>query len=95
MSGRCDSCRWWTPRDEHDTAARIHDVFPRDPVTYEELPGPHEIRFCLSPKLLDNTETYGEGRNIDRDGAMVVDGSGYVAELLTAPDFGCVNQEPR
>ena len=27
--------------------------------------------------------------------AMAIDGSGYRAELLTAPDFGCVSFQPR
>ena len=44
--------------------------------------------YCKSPKVVFYQRP-------DLDGACVIDGSEYKAELITGPDFGCVNFEKR
>lgn len=80
----CSTCKHWTEGDlEWDGRCR-----PMDPDTYEEMVMPFEVRYCHSPKLMRFE------RPLEADMASAVDGSEYMAEPLTGPDFGCVNHEP-
>lgn len=58
-----------------------------DPVTYEAVePQPFELRSCTSPKIRFYERP-------EQDGAAVLDGSTYMALLITAENFGCVQWE--
>ena len=81
---RCDACKFWTP-----------------PVTQFEGTVWAVLGKCESAIPLWNaTETdddyngvfTAEGRG---KGAFVQDGSGYHAELLCRPDFGCMDFVPK
>lgn len=84
--GRCASCRWW--RVDEEDAYEVRQFGVRDPLTYELVePQPFEIRKCYSPEL-KFYERPGPG------GAVVMDGSQYMAILVTGHQFGCVNWTP-
>ena len=81
---RCGDCKWWDIKEEdaHQYSGLTHAW---DTETYEMV-GPAKCKHCCSPKLLFY-ETPSKGE------ACVVDGSQYMAALLTNADFGCVNFE--
>jgi hypothetical protein len=84
--GRCDKCQHWTPSEDHNVEAA-------------------GMRKCRAVRPLwhvieDATRgmTYGDGNAyraaeieaLRRARAVVNDGSSYMADLFTGPDFGCV-----
>jgi len=87
----CSTCRWWVldKNDRYDTL-----ISPADPVTHEQedtedaiaAKWGHAVRRCRCPKI----SFY---QRPDRDGATVCDGSEYMADLLTGPDFGCIHHD--
>lgn len=87
----CSACRWWV-LDKDDSYNSL--ISPYDPVTYKQEEDEakiaekwgHMVKRCRSPKV-----TFYE-RPV-KDGATVCDGSEYMAELLTGPDFGCIHFE--
>lgn len=81
----CKTCKWWQHGDNKYYYPEI--ISPTDPDTWESMPLTFEVNFCKSP-LLGFYE-----RPVVSNGACVVDGSRYMAALITAPDFGCVNWE--
>lgn len=82
---RCADCKHWIiPEDDYGYEGIMYAI---DPVTYDKV-GEPKAKYCKSPKVsFYETPCFG--------GASVVDGSQYRAELLTSPDFGCVNFEER
>lgn len=80
---RCDNCKHWQKAKEYETG--------------------HGLGFgqCLNvPMFWDSTKWSGDGlaRELkpefaDRK-AFAQDGSDYSAELITAPDFGCISYCP-
>ena len=82
---RCAECKHWNiHKDDHGYEGILFDI---DPITYENV-GEPKAKYCKSPKIsFYETPCFG--------GASVVDGSQYKAELITSPDFGCVNFEER
>jgi hypothetical protein len=88
----CSTCRWWV-LDKNDSYNSL--ISPEDPVTYEQekteeaiaTKWGHVVRRCRCPKI-----TFYQ--RPERDGATVCDGSEYMAQLLTGPDFGCIHHEP-
>ena len=85
MDARCKTCRWWVIDREHRIPFHL---WPRDE-NYEAVMPSWETRVCTSPKL----EFYAAPGT--PSGAVVFDGSQYMAELATGEDFGCVNHEER
>lgn len=97
----CKTCRWWGVRweplvgDREGPNADMFDpesyhggiVNPTDPDTYEPMKMPFAVKMCGCPKL------FFHERPVESCGACVADGSTYMANLLTAEDFGCVNHE--
>ena len=92
--GSCLTCRFWM-LDEQDCYEGL--ISPRDPVDYSQIDPTeeggeekvaakwgHAVRRCKSPKV-----TFYQ--RPEKDGATVIDGSEYMAQLLTGPDFGCVH----
>lgn len=87
---RCAACKWWVKSEKGAPGWRM------------------EMGKCTNvPKFYDATEDVGEFDPEDvGDGsrtlkpefksvkAICLDGSGYQAELISAPDFGCVNFIP-
>ncbi|HUW15155.1 MAG TPA: hypothetical protein VM537_35890 [Anaerolineae bacterium] len=85
MSRTCETCKWWVRDPEGDGRyLGCSIIAPYDIDAGGPMIMPWEVRFCLSPKI-----TFFE-RPVDRDGATIVDGSEYMADLITGPDFGCV-----
>lgn len=93
----CSACRWWR-LDENDSYNAI--VSPWDPATYDQIDPTeeggeakiaekfgHAVRRCRCHRL----KFY---QRPERDTATVCDGSGYKADLITGPDFGCTLFEP-
>ena len=80
---KCKSCKWWYNDSKIYICADI--IAPLDPDTFEPMILPFEVNCCNCPKI-----TFFE-RPVESDGATVVDGSQYRANLITAPDFGCVH----
>ena len=98
----CKTCKWWgvkwvplvavagcsnggmTDADSHEDICE-----PCDPDTYEPMKMPFAVKMCGCPKLLFHE------RPVESDGACVADGSTYMANLLTAEDFGCVNHKEK
>lgn len=82
---RCKTCKHW---QKNDRDYRDDDIFkPFDPDTFEPMELTFEVRYCKSPHVL-----FYE-RPIETKQVCMVDGSNYRAELITGPDFGCVNHE--
>jgi hypothetical protein len=85
----CKTCKHWQLKEN-----RYNDiVFPYDPETHEKLSDDetvirfgYRVRYCTHPKVLFYERP-------DINGAAVCDGSEYMAELLTAEEFGCVLHE--
>lgn len=87
-SGNCASCKFWVQRAEGQQGWKIG------------------LGKCTNvPKFFDVTKdgedaSGGYGDEVlkpDWQGvkALALDGSGYCAELLTMPDFGCVSYIPK
>lgn len=84
---QCKTCKWWEKHDDNEI-----DQFcnPEDPVTYEWHRTEEEtlkrfgyiVRKCQNPKIF-----FYERPEINA--ASVIDGSGYLAKLITAEQFGC------
>ena len=90
----CSTCSFWV-LDKDDSYNEI--ISPNHPGTYEQIDPTeeggeakiaalwgHNVRRCRSPKV-----TFYQ--RPEKDGATVCDGSGYMAELLTGQDFGCIH----
>lgn len=87
---KCKDCKWWGVVDrKQEISGHFDIVAPYDPDTYKPMDLPFKVQYCLCPKVL-----FCE-RPLESDGACVADGSGYMAALLTAEDFGCVLFEPK
>ena len=90
LLGRCVTCKWWL--EEEDRYNSI--VNPPDPVTYDQCETEeeirakwgHTVRHCKHPKILFYQRP-------EIDAAAVMDGSEYMARLLTSEQFGCVLHE--
>lgn len=80
----CSTCKWWI-NDENNYNEYDYIKYDINPVTGEKI-GLHKVKECQNPKLVFYETP-------SKDGACVVDGSQYKAELLTGPNFGCVNHE--
>ena len=81
----CKDCVWWSMGD-YDGYRYENLCFDR---RSDLVPMPNPVRkFCLCPKRV-----FYERPALD--GCAVVDGSEYMAELITGPMFGCVNFESR
>ena len=83
----CRSCKWWS--EPEDQLGEEHSVLhPLDPDTFEPMVFPFEVRICKCPRIL-----FGE-HPVESGGACVIDGSGYMAKLLTAENFSCSLHKP-
>lgn len=85
----CKTCKWWI---ENEPGGALEWWIlkqlrtPLDPDTFERMENlPFDVKRCSSPRL-----TFYE-RPVESTGACLVDGSEYMAELITAEEFGCVN----
>lgn len=87
----CAACKVWTKAENGEPGWRMR------------------MGVCSNvPKFFDATDDFGEFDSEDSgDGArtlktefvgvnaLALDGTGYRAALITAPDFGCVSFDPR
>lgn len=80
----CATCKHWTVVQERDDGSYENIYNPVDPDTWEPMDMPFEIRRCNNP-----AKTFCE-RPVERNGFGTADGSTYMADLFTGPDFGCV-----
>jgi hypothetical protein len=90
---RCATCRHW---QEHEDEQRSWDLilYPYHPGTHRPTQTESEaakvfgyrVRYCRHPKI-----EFWQRPQVD--GACVVDGSEYRAELITGEQFGCVLHE--
>ena len=89
---RCATCKHWQePNEKYDLI-----LYPFHPGTCERTKTEeeaanvfgHRVRYCRNPKV----EFYQRPKI---DGAAVVDGSEYRAELITGEEFGCVLHEAK
>ena len=81
---RCRTCKFWVVnKGDWDQISN-----PFDPDTYEPMKMPFEVRLCQHPdwKFCE--------RPLRDDGFALADGSGYMANLYTAENFGCVLHTP-
>lgn len=78
----CRSCKWWT-KPEDQMGEEYNVLHPIDPDTFEPMVFPFDVRICKCPRIL-----FGE-HPVESCGACVIDGSGYMAKLLTAENFSC------
>jgi hypothetical protein len=88
----CSTCRHWDRSEDVRCQSLIH---PDHPDTYKALTEQEIVKFhghllgqCKHPKLL--FFNYPE-----KGAAAVVDGSQYMAALITSEAFGCVLYEPK
>lgn len=81
---KCQTCKWWAKKSDWENGK----LEPVDSETFEPMVMPYEVRFCTSP-LLARFEFPP-----DKNRASLYDGSEYYAEIVSGPDFGCVNHEP-
>lgn len=87
---QCKTCKHWKINDGRSNNL----IFPHLPPDYNRVKDEAEetkvygyrLRHCTHPKIL-----FYQRPAID--GAAVMDGSEYHAELLTAEEFGCVLHE--
>lgn len=88
---RCATCKYWDLKTQGDQGWKIGlGQCTNVPKFYDATETPES----------DDPENYGSGSEVlkpDFRGvkALALDGSGYCAELLTMPDFGCVSYEPK
>ena len=85
----CSTCKHWLYKavGEGRYAPAQHVCTPIDPDTFKAMKLPFEVRRCLHP-----SKTFCE-RPVEANGFGVCDGSDYMAELVTGPEFGCVRHE--
>jgi len=81
---RCKSCKHWTESEDHFLS---HLMKPYDWEAEEPMKFDFEVRYCDSPSLLFSQ------RPLYANEAAVADASDYMASMLTAEGFGCVNWE--
>jgi hypothetical protein len=86
-TNRCKTCKWWVLPEESEYWGHDEIVSPRQWPQDKPLPVEFEVRYCEHPRLL-----FCE-RPAQIDAATVADGSTYMANLLTAENFGCVMHE--
>lgn len=82
----CKSCVHWGIREE-DRYCGV--LTPLDTDTGEEMELPYKVKYCNSPDVL-----FYE-RPVKPNQACVVDGSEYMAKLITGPEYGCVNHKEK
>ena len=84
-TGNCADCKFWVKRVEGETGWKVGlgqcSNVPKFQDATESSPDPEE--FEMGTEVL-KPECQGVK-------AMAIDGSGYLAQLLTMPDFGCVS----
>ena len=85
--GRCRTCKHWQKPSESGSYHKNDLCDYRDPVTFEDLDAPYEVRICEHPE-----QGFCE-RPLGWDGFSIADGSTYFACLATAEGFGCVRHE--
>jgi hypothetical protein len=80
---RCKTCKWWS--DEEPRDSRIEG----------------RLKVCICPHIIDLTNIPAERRldehdhlEVGQDEAAHADGSDYLSEFYTGPDFGCIHHEP-
>jgi len=84
----CKTCKHWKSTDGYDGHWRASEVIaPTDYDTFEKMKMTFEMRLCLSPKKL-----FFE-RPPESDMVTLIDGSEYLADMVTGENFGCVNHE--
>lgn len=82
----CKTCKFWVVPDGNSWRAK--DICqPTDPDTYEPMQTEFEVRECSSLKI------FRFERPVINDGVSLIDGSDYMADMMTAENFGCVNHE--
>lgn len=81
----CSTCKHWTVGDRYWDPI----IAPEDPDTWEPMVMPFEVKVCKHPELL-----FCE-RPVDPAGFAVADGSTYMANFYTGPDFGCIKHEAK
>lgn len=82
----CKTCKFWVVPDERSWRAR-EICQPLDPDTYEPMRTEFEVRECASDKIVRFE------RPVINNGVSLIDGSDYMAKMMTAENFGCVNHE--
>jgi len=83
----CKTCAHWIDPAEGDDWNKNNLTGYFDPITFEPIPAPFEVRICEHP---------GKrfcARPVEPNGFAIADGSTYFAALATAEDFGCVRHE--
>ena len=89
----CKTCvHWKADKEAYERGDSL--VLPYHPGTYERCRTEeevvkifgHAVRYCKNPKVVFFQRP-------EHNAAAVVDGSEYMACLLTAEDFGCVLHE--
>jgi hypothetical protein len=85
---KCKTCKFW--EEEYWDETQYDPIrHPIDPDTLELMPTNFEVRLCKSSKI-----AYFE-RHPESNGISLVDGSDYLALMLTGEDFGCVNWQKK
>jgi hypothetical protein len=77
---RCADCSHWKKAGRDDDHARTDMADLRDPITYE----------IIAPAMLCKHPALRFAERPEDGGAAVVDGSDFIARLMTGPQFGCV-----
>lgn len=80
----CNTCKWWQEQDRDGGDYDSGLMNPYDMDTGKPMALLFKVRYCNNPKI-----TFYE-RPVEPDGATVIDGSMYKANLVTGPEFGCV-----
>lgn len=83
----CKTCKHWFWKTYHGYTPHEGIVRPLDEDTYQPKEMSFEVKHCNHPELM-----FCE-RPLVPDGFCVADGSGYMANLITGSDFGCVKHE--
>ena len=80
----CKTCAYWRVPDEDSCS--YYSCNPTD-IDTEEPILPFSCGYCVCPLLVEC------GSPTCSSGAAVIDGSEYMAKLVCAPYFGCVNHK--
>lgn len=88
---QCVTCRYWKLSKEYP---EVDFIYPYHPTTYDRADNITEVKstwghlvgVCTSPHVLFYERP-------TKNGATVMDGSQYMARLVTGEDFGCVLHE--
>lgn len=84
--GRCRNCKHWTPKEPDDcNAIAGFGECDKAPQIWDVTNSPGELQNWEGPLTLKPEHAAVL--------AVVEDGSAYMARLVTAPDFGCVQHE--